>query len=213
MIKTAMHTNILLLLSALALWPDHADAQGTVTFDGPPIQPPGTGYLIQYYEEAGVWFRPIPGTDGFVRQGSDPRPFSPDNGTAYLQAALGASLMFGMLDGSDFNLVSVDLAEWSTDYPEPVRVHFVGYRRDGTMVTTDLLTDGIMDGTGPLSDFQTLNFGPEFSGVYQVQIPTIGYALDNLVVAIPEPGALPLLTLGAGIFCALRLRTRKSSPG
>jgi len=115
------------------------------------------------------------------------------------------------LDNSDFRLVSVDLAELSTAYPEPVRVHFVGYRRDGTMVATDLLTDGIMDGTGPLSDFQTLYFGPAFSGVYQVQIPTIGYALDN-VVAIHEPGAIPLLALGAGIFCALRLRTRKSSP-
>ena len=116
------------------------------------------------------------------------------------------------LDNSDFRLVSVDLAELSTAYPEPVRVHFVGYRRDGTMVATDLLTDGIMDGTGPLSDFQTLYFGPAFSGVYQVQIPTIGYWLDNLAVAIPEPGAIPLLALGAGIFHALRLRTRKSSP-
>ena len=115
------------------------------------------------------------------------------------------------LDNSDFRLVSVDLAELSTAYPEPVRVHFVGYRRDGTVITTDPLTDGITDGTGPLSDFQILYFGPEFSGVYQVQIPTIGYALDYLVVAIPEPGAIPLLTLGAGIFCALRLRTRKST--
>jgi hypothetical protein len=116
-----------------------------------------------------------------------------------------------MLDGSDFSLVSVDLAEWSTGYPQPVSVHFVGFRRDGTTVTTDLLTDGIMDGTGPLSDFQTLYFGPEFSGVYQVQIPTMVYALDNLVVAIPEPGAFPLLALGAGVFSALRLRTKKST--
>ena len=148
---------------------------------------------------------------GFVRQGSNPVHWWPDNGTAYLQLSLGDSLTFGMLDGSDFNLVSVDLAEWSTAYPEAVRVRFVGYRRDGTVVTTDLLTDGIMDGTGPLSDFQTLNFGPEFFGVYQVQIPTHGFHLDNLVVVIPEPGALHLLALGAGIFCSIRLRKKKST--
>ena len=211
MIKTAMRINILLLLSILALWPEHADAQGTVTFDGPPVQPPGTAYLVQSYHEAGLWFIPILGTDGFGRRGSDPKPFWPDNGSAYVAVSLGDSLMFGMVDGSDFRVVSVDLAEWSTDYPQPVRVHFVGYRRDGTMVTADIFSDGIMDGTGPLSDFQTLYFGPEFSGVYKVQIPTMGYALDNLVVAIPEPGAFPLLTLGAGIFCAMRLRKRNSS--
>ena len=195
------------LLSAAA----NGLAQGTVTFDGPPVQPPGTARVVQGYFEAGLWFVPIPGTDGFVRRGRDPVSWWPDNGTAYVQAFLGDSLRFGMLDGSDFNLVSVDLAEWSTAYPEPVRVHFVGYKRDGTTVTTDQLTDGVMDSTGPLSDFQILYFGPEFSGVYQVQIPTIGYALYNLVVAIPEPGAIPLLILGAGIFCALRLRTRKST--
>jgi hypothetical protein len=189
----------------------HGLAQGTVTFDGSPFQPPGTVYTIQSYREAGVWFAPISVTGGFERQGSNPDYWWPDNGTAYVATALGDSLMFGMLDGSNFNLVSVDLAEWSTDYPEAVRVRFVGFRRDGTTVTTDLLTDGIMDGTGPLSDFQTLYFGPEFSGVYRVQIPSIGYHLDNLVVAIPEPGAIPLLTLGAGIFYALRLHTKKST--
>jgi len=148
-------------------------AQGTVTFDGPPVQPPGTAYVVQSYHEAGLWFVPILGTDGFVRRGSYSRPFWPDNGSAYVEVGLGDSLVFGMLDGSDFSLMSVDLAEWSTDYPQSVRVHFVGYRRDGTTVTTDLLTDGIMDGTGPLSDFQSLYFGPEFSGVYEVEIPTI----------------------------------------
>ena len=53
------------LLSAAA----NGLAQHTVTFDGPPVQPPGTAYLIQYYEEAGVWFRPISGTDGFFTAG------------------------------------------------------------------------------------------------------------------------------------------------
>ncbi len=55
----------------------------------------------------------------------------------------------------------------------------------------------IKTSTGPLADFQTLYFGPEFSGLVQVRIPTYGWSLDNLVVTIPEPSAGGLLFLGA----------------
>jgi len=205
--------NILAGVCALLLSVCVASAQGTfqrltVTFDGPPLQPPGSSYLIQSYREAGVWFAPIPGTDGFGRQGSNPPSFWPDNGTAYVFGSLGDSLMFGLDDGSDFGLVSVDLAEWSTAYPEAVTVPFVGYRRDGSTVTASFTTDGIMDGTGPLADFQTVYFGPEFAGVYRVRIPAYGWSLDNLVVSIPEPGTSTLLAIGA-VLVALGSSKRK----
>ncbi len=116
--------------------------------------------------------------------------------------------MLGLNDGSEFGLSSVDLAEWSTDYPEPVRVRFIGYKPDGSTVTTDLVTDGSIDGTGPLADFQTLYFGPEFSGLVRVRIPTYGWSLDNLVVTIPEPSAGGLLFLGAALG-GLRFFMRK----
>jgi len=191
-----------------------ASAQGTfqrltVTFDGPPPQPPGSAYLIQSYSESGVWFRPIPGTDGFGRRGSSPDPWWPDNGTACVLAGLGDSLMFGLDDGSSFDPVSVDLAEWSTAYPEPVTVPFVGYRRDGSTVTASLTTDGIIDGTGPLADFQTLSFPSEFTGVYQVRIPAYGWSLDNLVLWVPEPGTGPVLGLGAALLGVRSLRRKR----
>jgi len=122
---------------------------------------------------------------------------------------MGDSLMFGLGDGSDFGLVSVDLAEWSTAYPEAVTVPFVGYRRDGSTVAASLTTDGIMDGTGPLQDFQTLYFGPEFSGVYLVRIPSYGWSLDNLVISIPEPGTGTLAGLGTAL---LGLRFLRRAP-
>jgi hypothetical protein len=194
---------------ALLLPTQEGNAQGTVTFDGPPLQPPGSAYVVQVYHESGVWFAPIPGSDGFGRRGSNPpAAFWPDNGTAYVLAGLGDSLMLGLDDGSEFGLSSVDLAEWSTDYPEPVRVRFIGYKPDGSTVTTDLVTDGIIDGTGPLADFQTLYFGPEFSGLTQVRIPTSGWCLDNLIVSIPEPGTWALLLAGGLLLGVTRFRWR-----
>ena len=80
---------------------------------------------------------------------SDSPAYLPNNGTAYLQAGTGSSLMFGSINGYLFDRRSVDLAEYSSVAPVGP-VHFVGYRQDGSTVTTDLTPDGIIDGTGPL---------------------------------------------------------------
>ena len=191
--------SILIVISALLLSLRLASAQGTfqsltITFDGPPVVAPGTGRIVQSYGESGVWFAPIPGTDGFARNGGGILGF-PDNGTAYLQATLGDSLRFGLLDGSSFTPVSVDLAEYSDVVHDPVTVHFVGYRPDGTILTDDITTAGVFNGVAPV--FQTFSFSPEFSGLVRVEIPTIAWSLDNLVLSVPEPGSSSLLVLGA----------------
>jgi len=138
----------------------------------------------------------------------NPSPSSgaPDDGTAYLAAAFTQSLKFSLTNGSTFDLVSVDLGEYSTAFAQPITVHFVGYRSDGSTVTTDLVTDGIIDGTGPLADFQTFTFGPEFTGLTRVEIPTWAWSLDNLYVSAPEPGSGPLFLAGGGLAWALKRR-------
>ena len=151
-------------------------------------------------------FTPI-GLTGFVRQGGAVA-FYPENGTTYLQAGLGSDLRFRFINLTTFDLFSVDLAEYSTVVPDAVTVHFIGYRLDGSIVTQDFTTDGIIDGTGPIQDFQTFHFGPEFSGLTRVEIPTFGWSLDNMVVAVPEPSTFALLIAGAPILWALRRRTR-----
>jgi hypothetical protein len=191
--------------------PLHLGAQGTfeqlITFDGPPVQRPGTQYGVGYYHEAGVWFTPIPGvgTDSFTRNGGGISGY-PDNGTAYLQAMLGDSLRFGLDDGSSFDPVSVDLAEYSDVVRWPTTVHFVGYRQDGSVLTDDITTAGIFNGVAPV--FQTFYFDPGFSNLVRVEIPTIAWSLDNLVVSIPEPGTSTLLAIGA-VLLALGFSKRK----
>jgi hypothetical protein len=135
----------------------------------------------------------------FGRNGAATDLRDPDNGTAYLQTTGGESLAFNFVDGSLFDLLSVDLAEYSTVVPNSVTVQFVGYRWDGDTVSTSFTTDGIIDGTGPLADFETFHFGPEFNGLTRVEMPTFGWSLDNLVVAVPEPGIWALLLLGAAL--------------
>jgi hypothetical protein len=209
--------SILVGVCALLLSLRAASAQGTfqsvtVTFDGPPVQAPGTARIVQSYDELGVWFVPIPGTDGFGRRGSNPSPGWPDDGTAYVQALLGTSLMFGLDDGSSFDPVSVDLAEYSDVVRDPVTVHFVGYRQDGSVLTDDITTAGIFNGVAPV--FQTFSFDPGFSDLVRVEIPTIAWSLDNLVVAhggVPEPGTGTLVVVGAGML-GLRLLRRKAGP-
>jgi hypothetical protein len=84
---------------------------------------------------------------GFVRQGGSVSLY-PENGTTYLQAGLNSTLRFSFTNGTVFDLVSVDLAEYSTVFQTPATVHFVGYRSDSSVVSTDLTTDGVIDGTG-----------------------------------------------------------------
>lgn len=103
--------------------------------------------------------------------------------------------MFSFTDGSLFGLVSVDLAEYSTVVPDAVTVQFIGYYAGGGTITTSFTTDGIIDGTGPLADFQTFTFGSGWTGLTRVEVPGYGWSLDNLVVSVPEPASGTFLLL------------------
>jgi hypothetical protein len=104
----------------------------------------------------------------------------------------------------------VDLAEVSTLYNFPRTIQFTGYRGDGSAVTMEFTTDGVIDGTGPLADFQTFYFDNRFSDLIRFEVPTTVYAMDNLVYFIPEPSSGLLIFMGGAILCFVRIkRTRR----
>jgi len=215
-IRSLLVSATLFCAAADGLAPGHALAQGTlkpITFDrGGPEVPPGTAIAMTYYYEDTMNFRPINSGGSFIRAGGGISIY-PENNTEYVLQGAGNSLAGSRDFSRRFGLYSVQLAEFSTFHQFPHVVQFIGYRTDGMIVTTEFTTDGIIDGTGPLSDFQTFYFDSRFSDLLRFEVPTFGYAMDNIYFynAIPEPGAIPLLALGAGIFCAMRLRTKKSS--
>ena len=130
----------------------------------------------------------------------------PRNGTPYIYAAFGDSLAVTALSGTRFGLVSLDLAEFSTLYPTPLAVRFVGHKPDGSTVTTELITDGIIDGAGPLADFETFYFDSRFADLVKVEVPTYDWSLDNMVFSnvVPESNTGTILILAAALVFLLR---------
>jgi hypothetical protein len=168
---------------------------------------------IPEYFEAGMWFRaigPVPIRPPYhLNRVASGGAGWPDNGTVYLLTAFQDSLAVSSQYGDRFGVVSVDLSEFSVLYQWPISVPFIGYRPDGSTVTTTFVTDGIIDGTGPLRDFQTFYFDSRFSDVVRVEVPTYGWALDNMVFSnVPEPGAFTIGLLGACVVMVRGLNGR-----
>jgi hypothetical protein len=208
-----MKTHLVVLISSIVT-SNLATAQiYTIAFDGSPVQPPGTQYLIPQYTESGFVFKPFGPIDAappfrLTRNGGG-ISFYPENGTAYLQAMMGNSLEFYAINGAAFSLGSVDLCEYSMFFASPT-VTFNGFKADGTTVSATFTLDGVIDGTGAAGDFQTFSFGADFASLVRVEVPTQGYSLDNLVVVIPEPSAGALLLVGCTIFCRCARKLRSS---
>ena len=174
-------------------------AQGTMTigFDG---QPRGTFATAGAYHESGMRFWNPSGYHSLVLNGGGISPAYPDNGTSYLQPSGGVGgLAFRFDSYAEFGLVSFDLAEYSTNSLAPTTVHITGYGpQDQVLGTTDITSDGINDGTGPLVDFQTFTFDARFANLYRVEISGDPWSLDNVVISgVPEPSAGALVLLGA----------------
>ena len=186
------------LLFFLSLKPCFSQNRFQITFDGPPSQSPGTQYAVNEYDESGLWFQASGAGSVLLRNGGGDSVY-PDDGSAYLQVEEGLS--FGFSEGNQFDLSTVDLAEFSTVYGNPTTVDFIGYHPDGSTVTEDFTTDG-MDG----SDFQTFAF-QDFTDVVSVQVSGM-FSMDNLVVSVPEPASDSLLLLG-GVSLFLIKRRRK----
>lgn len=189
-----------------------------ITFDGPPAQPPGTAQLVSIYEELGVvftQFRQV-GTNTaasvFTRNGGAISDF-PENGTAYVQVSASTdTLVCQFSDGSLFDVISLDLAEYSTAFQQPVTVQLVGYWPSGVSARRTYTTDGVIDGTGPLADFQTF-YSQTFFGVNRLEITGDTFSLDNLTVGVvPEPASGALILAGGLVFWLVRRRNSAQTP-
>jgi len=159
-------------------------------------------------------FRPIDPNGRFGRSGGEEALLGfPRNGTAYLVAAFGYSLSVTSAFGARFGLVSADLAEFSTLYQTPLTVQFVGYKPDGSTVTTEFVTDGVIDGAGPVNDFETFYFDSRFADVTRVEVPTYRWSLDNMVFSnvVPEPSTWALGIVGVAVFSLRLLRRKRNS--
>jgi len=214
----ALPTSVAILVLGALLPLNHALAQGTfrftARFDGNPYVHPDWIVGITEYYESGMRFRAIgPLTPPQLsRAGGGGSPdWWPYNGTAYLLSGFRELLAVNSDSGRRFGVVSVDLSEFSTLYQTPTTIQFVGYLAGGSTVTTNFVTDGIMDGTtGPLPDFQTFYFDARFSDLERLEVPTYGWALDNMVFGtIPEPTMPSLLLMGACVIIARRSRHKR----
>lgn len=197
------------------LLPGSTLAQGTlrITFDGPPTNyPPGGSIDLSSYSEAGMLFEPnVPGPDGYVIR-VWPELYDrhqPYNGTIFISFGR-VDLRFGFEDAGLFQLISVDLAEaWSA---RPTEVQFIAYLSGGGVVSTNFITDGILQGRP--GDFQTFYFGPEFTTLTHVIVPrgSANWALDNIVgQRVPEPAASSIFALAVALTLASSGRRQGSN--
>ncbi len=200
------------LLAALAflLLTPLSRGQGTFKFEGQPIGTVSGG--LGTYTEGGMRFSVIsPGSMYAIGGGVASYP---DNGSAYLYAP-DNGIWFGPTNtfpsSAAFNLISFDAAEHAGGGPLSLMV--IGYKPMAGTVTNFFAMDGIIDGTGPLQDFQTFTLSSDFTSLFRVEIYG-RLALDNVFVtsAILEPttGSLALVGAGGAVAWSRFRRNRRS---
>jgi hypothetical protein len=181
-----------LAFAALSLCSLSANSLGqgtiTITFEGPPPQPPGTYSYLSTYAESGMVF--VDGPDSLVLVGSGVAGV-PDDGTTYLGTAVNTTATVSSLSGVRFGLSSFDVGKFYGLLTPPT-LQVVGFRPDGTTITNNFTPSG--------PNFKTFHFDSQFVGLSSVSMNG-GFALDNLVVGIPEPSAGGLILLGT--LCGL----------
>lgn len=123
--------------------------------------------------------------EGTVYVENSTSPLTPNNGSAHLRviSSLGG-VEFRHQDGLPFDAHRVDLAEYSTVLHGSHSIHFQGEREDGSIVEQTFVTDGVIDGDGPLEDFETFDFDPAFHDLVDLVTTDPPFVLDNLLVTL-----------------------------
>jgi hypothetical protein len=176
-------------------------------FDHPISQVPGVGVGVETYDQSGFEFRDPTGTGSLIWNGpGEGQSPQASDGTSTLSVSSQGALELSSLDGSTFSLLSIDLSEYSTVFAVPKVVPIFGDRADGTTVSIEFTTDGVIDGVGGLADFQTFTLPAEFRNLVRVRVPTFAFALDNVIVETPEPRGVATLAAVALAVYGLRRR-------
>lgn len=176
-----------------------SDAERVITFDRPSFLG-GEGSYAPYLDIQFMRLRPS--QSGLYLQDETTGTGWPDNGTTYARI-LGSQSPFEIKHSQDlpFDLVSLDVSEYSSVVSNPVSIQFVGHLAGGGTVTHSLFSDGIYDGSGPLQDFQTITLPSTFRNLSRVVVTlNSGCHIDNLRVVVlgqevlpPAAPTLPLL--------------------
>lgn len=85
--------------------------------------------------------------------------------------------------GLPFSLSQLELGEYSTVISSARTITFTGYKHDGTEVTRDFTTDGIVDGIGGANDLELVTFDDTWTNLKAVQFGSLS-TVDNIVVSV-----------------------------
>ena len=156
-------------------------ATRTLTFDAPTFLG-GVGSYAPFVTEQNMRVRND--SHGSYVQYPDDEDW-PDNGTNYLRKGhTTANTVLHHSENLTFTLHQLDVAEYST-VTTANSIQLIGTRPDSSTVTQTLTLDRVMDGDGPLEDWQTFVLGPEFEHVVSVELnATGGFSLDNIQVTV-----------------------------
>jgi hypothetical protein len=130
-----------------------------------------------------------------------------------------AYMSFARADAQPFDLLSLQLSEYSSVLAGPVEIRFVGTTSSGT-VEQLFVADGVNDGAGPLADFELVLLGGAFAnlklfeifGISQSTAQYAAFAVDDVsFVLAPEPGTAMLLGMGLAALAQRRHRAPSGS--
>jgi hypothetical protein len=188
-IRVAMVAIVLVILTNSTL-----AAKIAIFFDGEPTPQNGTRVKVTEYFEGGIWFRPISPSSQFGRVSTNVAGF-PIGTSAYINADDGESLTFSFTNGANFDFRALTLAEYGTN-TSSVAVQFIGYRQDGSQVSTTLHTDPNRDRTGDYKDFQIFYLDYlGFTNLIRVEIPMSGWSIDTLAIVPRLPPTITAISI------------------
>jgi len=181
---------------------------------------PGTDFIEANETSAGFFFTSP--SNHIHRDNAGSNSSFADNGSTYLLIHDNGgqnpnnALTMATVSGATFSINGLDLSEGFLGFGAD-SVHVLGNLFGGGTISTDFVLDGIIDGNGPLNDFEHVSFGAGWTNLTSVTFSGVAgtvnehaFAVDNIEVDranVPEPSLVLLLGIGlAGLGVYKRKR-------